>query len=197
MPAERGVGDASLKDEPAHEPYRRAQPVSGRLHRQQPVHHSGPAPALQRSWSWSWSVAPPWPPVALPAPEPLPRQPATPPRSSDTRSPDSARRRPRSPPGRPPDTPRHPAATCRHGGGIRRRRPRPAARRRGWWSSGGSWSSGRPRPGQAARTPRSQNCRERSGPQITGAASLCDNCAGEVSFPSDHWVFSGPEREPV
>jgi hypothetical protein len=30
-----------------------------------------------------------------------------------------------------------------------------------------------------------------------GPASLCDNCAGEVSFPSDHWVFSGPEREPV
>jgi hypothetical protein len=37
----------------------------------------------------------------------------------------------------------------------------------------------------------------RSGPQITGAAGLCENCAGEVSFPSDHWVFSGPEREPV
>jgi hypothetical protein len=30
-----------------------------------------------------------------------------------------------------------------------------------------------------------------------GVASLCDNCASEVSFPSDHWVFSGPEREPV
>jgi Lrp/AsnC ligand binding domain len=47
------------------------------------------------------------------------------------------------------------------------------------------------------RSPRSQNRREGAGRRSLGPPACAKIAPGEVSFPRDHWVFSGPEREPV
>ena len=82
------------------------------------------------------SSAPPWPPVALPVHEQLPRPPATPPRSSDSPTRGSSRRRPRARSGRPPAGPRNPTAACLHAAGGSHRRPGPDEAPPRWWRSG-------------------------------------------------------------